>query len=179
MNQKTDVELVTAIKNGNILAFETLVKEYQQPLFRYVMRIIRNEADAREIVQDSLFKIYKTIDRIDTTKKITSYIFAVTKNNTISHLRKRKIEIRLSESFVADEDETIFEHLVSEEDSLLIKGAVEKLADKYRQVIDLYYFDNLAYEEISQHTGYPINTVRTLLRRAKIQLKKIINYETD
>jgi RNA polymerase sigma-70 factor, ECF subfamily len=178
MYQKADIELIQAIKAGDILAFENLVKKYQQPLFRFVMRVVWNEKDAEEIVQDTLFNTYKNIDKIDTTKTISTYIFAIAKNTAISVLRRKKVSVSFDKTVDVEDDAKIFENLIQKETAQHIHLALNQLEEKYRLVIRLYYFEDLAYTEISRKCRIPLNSVRTILRRAKIQLKTILNYET-
>lgn len=178
MDTKTDEALVADIQQGDVLAFEILVKRYQRRLFSFVSHIIYDAHAAEEVVQDALFDTYKTIDRVDTTKKFSSYLFTIAKNKAISYLRRMKHAVSLDATQEqADEEETIYEHLVEAEKNHRVKDAIDALEEKYRRVITLYYFDDLSYEEISKKVKLPVNTVRTHLFRAKGALRKILNYE--
>ncbi len=180
MEQKTDEELVAEIQQGDVLAFEVLVKRYQRRLFSFVFRIVYDTHAAEEVVQDALFGAYKTIHRVDTTKKFSSYLFTIAKNTAISYLRRRKHTVSLDViEEQASEEETFYENLVEAEQKHRVKEAINELDDIYRRVITLYYFDDLSYEEISKKLEVPINTVRTHLSRGKAQLRKILAYEND
>jgi RNA polymerase sigma-70 factor (ECF subfamily) len=171
------MELVIAIQNGDIFAFEQLVKRYQKGLFAFAFRIVFNAGLAEEIVQDALFKIYGAIDRVDTKKKFSTYLFEITKNTAISALRGKRNTIPLEAIVTASDDEAIYEQLNRKEEQERVRRAIRTLPDKYRHVIALYYFDELSYEEISKTVRLPINTVRTHLYRAKEQLKRKLHYE--
>ncbi len=177
MNQKADKELVRAIQEGDIFAYEELVKRYQRGLFSFLMRMVHDEATASDIVQNTLFKVYQVIDHVDTNKKFSTYVFEIAKNNALSYLRSRKHTISLEEFVEIADDESFFEQFFRTDIVEKVRAAVNELPPKYRDVITLYYFEDLSYEEVSKKLKIPVNTVRTHLARAKIQLRKLLSYE--
>jgi RNA polymerase sigma factor (sigma-70 family) len=177
MSHKSDMELVTAIQKGDILSYEELVKRYQRGIFVFVVRLIRDEHTASDIVQETFIKTYQHIDRIDTTKKFSTYIFEIAKNTAFSYLRKLKQHISLDDIVNVGEEESFIEEIYRWDVIHCVRTAVSALPQKYRQVISLYYFEELSYEEISKKLSLPINTVRTHLKRAKNILKKELPYD--
>lgn len=173
MQANQDEELIRKIRQGDIFAYEILVRRYQQRLFGFIFRIVKQKEPTEEILLDSLYKIYKNIDKIDLSRKFSTYLFEIAKNDALSYLRKQKKEISINDLEFIDEDETIYEKLSKKDEEIRIRKAISHLEDKYQQVISLYYFEDLSYEEISAKLRIPINTIRTHLRRAKGQLKKI------
>ena len=175
MNTQTDEQLVTRVQSGDVSAFETLVKRYQRRLYSFIVHIVSDEHLAEEVAADSLFSIYKSIDRVDTTKKFYSYVFAIAKNTAISRLRQKKTHVRLDDiEHVAAEDESMYEELIIADRYHHVRSAILKLEEKYRNVIRLYYFNDLSYEEIGKKLHMPVNTVRTHLLRAKKLLGEIL-----
>lgn len=170
----TDEQLVRAIQEGDVLAYETLIKRYQHGLFFFVLRIVHDDAIASDVVQNSLVKVYEIIDRIDTKKKFSTFVFEIAKNAAISELRKRKHDISLEEIVDFAEEESFVEELYQADLENQVRNIVKHLPPKYRAVITLYYFEELSYEEIGRKLRLPINTVRTHLKRAKEQLKKLL-----
>lgn len=177
MNPKTDEELVGDIRNGDVPAFEEIVRRYQARLQRFAYRIIYREDQTQDIVQDAFFKLYQTIDRVDTTKKFSSYIFQIAKNTAISFIRKQHKEISLETIEDLWEDGDLIEQLHQKDTQKSVHTAIDYLDKKYRYVIRLYYFDELSYEEIAKKLKLPINTVRTHLKRAKEELEKLLKNE--
>lgn len=175
MDSRPDEQLVQEIQQGDVLAFEMLVKRYQRRLFSFVFHILYDVHAAEEVVQDTLFGAYKTIYRVDTTKKFSSYLFTIAKNTAISYLRRQKQTISLSEiEEQASEEETLYEELIEAEKQHRVRESLHALEEKYRRVITLYYFNDLSYEEISQKLKIPVNTVRTHLLRAKQRLQEVL-----
>jgi RNA polymerase sigma-70 factor, ECF subfamily len=174
MEARSDEALVEAIQEGDVFAFEPLVKRYLKRLHSFVLHIVRDDQAASDVVQESLISLYKTIDRIDTTKKFSIYVFSIARNTAISYLRTRKKQVSLEDVVLIDEDEKLYEGLIAADRRHTVGAALAKLEQKYRKVIRLYYFDDLSYEEIGRVMRIPVNTVRTHLFRAKQILKKLL-----
>ncbi len=178
MHEMSDEPLVRAVKEGSISAFEELVGRYQGKLLSFVTYLIRDPEAAQDVVQESFISLYKTIDNVDTSKKFSSYLFSIARNNAISHMRGSKRHIPLVEAehiTAADTAETL---MMERDEKHHIEQALDIIDAKYKKVITLYYFEDLSYEEMSKRMRLPINTIRTHLRRAKDALRKVLTYET-
>lgn len=172
MGEMTDEELVSKIQEGDVTFFEDLVRRYQKRLYPFVKRIVFDPNIAEEIVSDAFFNVYKTIERVDTARKFSSYIFTIAKNCAFSRLRKKHKNVPLDEEITISEDESFYEAMVRKDEENALKSAIDNLPEKFKLVIRLYYFDELSYEEIGERLKLPLNTVRTHLRRAKAELRK-------
>jgi RNA polymerase sigma-70 factor, ECF subfamily len=172
MDTESDEQLVTSVQNGSIHAYETLVRRYQHRLFVFALRIMNDPHAAEEVVQDAFLSIYRTIDRIDTDKKFSSYVYKITHNEAVSYLRSKKSTVPLEDNIMTDEDITLYENLIQSEQRSQIRKAMDALEPRYKKVLELYYFDELQYDEIGKRLGLPVNTVRTHLRRAKVALRE-------
>lgn len=172
MSETPDEQLVRQIQDGNIFVFETLVKRYQRKLYLFVFYMLREDQASQDVVQDSLISLYKTIDRVDTSKKFSAYMFLITRNMTLSYLRRLKKSVSLEKIKEFQEEESLYENFVLTEQNSILSKALSTLSAIHQQVIRLYYFSDLSYEEISKSVHMPVNTVRTHLRRAKEHLRK-------
>lgn len=177
MDTFTDEALVRDIQAGNISAFEPLVVRYQEKLLAFVTYIVRDAATAADIVQESFITLYKTIDRVDADKKFSSYLFSIARNNAISFLRSRKFHVPIEDALDVPASDTPEQQLDASEETRRIREALDLIDRKYKQVISLYYFDDLSYEEMSKRLHLPVNTIRTHVRRAKDALRKVLPYE--
>lgn len=171
---KTDEELVRATQEGSIRAFEELVKKYQNKLVVFVTRLTHDESLADDVVIETLFSLYKTIDRIDITKKFSSYLYTMVRNAAYSALRQQKHHVSLAEAVTVPDETQHEDSFLDEHDRQRITSALQKIPPRYATVLGLYYFDELSYEEIATKIRVPINTVRTHLARGKSALKKIL-----
>lgn len=174
MRNIADETLVTQVQEGNIGAFEELVRRYQRKLYRFVIRIVPEHHIAEDIVQEACIRLYTSIEQVDTTKKFSSYFYAITRNVTMTFLREKKHDVSFEKvNFLATE-ESPDTQLIRFDERHRVHQAIASLNTKYKKVISLYYFENLSYEEISRKLKFPINTVRTHLKRAKEALRKIL-----
>lgn len=174
MNDLSDEALVYDVQEGSIAAFEVLVARYQTKLHSFVTYLIHDPEAAEDVVQESFISLYKTIDRVDTRKKFSSYLFSVTRNFAISFLRSKKQHAPLREALDTAAGETPEEEYEQKDTAMRVEKALDMIDNKYRKVLSLYYYDNLSYEEIGKRLDIPVNTVRTHLRRAKEALKKVL-----
>jgi RNA polymerase sigma factor (sigma-70 family) len=177
MDNLSDNALITEIKSGNVLAFEILVKKYQDRLLSFVEGRCHDRALSEEIVQDTFLKLYKTIDRVSPKHKFSSYLFQIAKNTTFDYQRKLKPTVPLIDAAYQTTGESMEENLHRKLEQGKTKKAISDLKKPQRQIIRLYYFDELSYKEISHKLSLPLNTVKTNLSRAKKALRKVLKYD--
>ena len=166
MEELSEKEIVRQIKKGNINFFEVLVNKYSNIVYYYTLRRVRSTTDSEDIVQNAFIKAYKGIDGFDLKQSFYPWFFTIVKNEIIEFIRKNKAHFELTEEMPAAEvqaDE--FEYLVKD-----LKG-------EYKKVLELYFRDGYSYDEIGKKLKKNINTVKTLIRRAKNEVKK--NYERE
>lgn len=181
ITQKTDEELVVlTLKNQDYFVY--LINRYKDKLFRYIRRISRFcDEDIADVLQEVFIKVYQNLNDFDRTLKFSSWIYRITHNEVISFFRKVKAR---PESVIAVDDAKIINYFALEVDLAddLDKEYLKKsfgnflvnLAPKYREVIVLRYFEDKSYEEISHILKKSVSSVGTLLRRAKMKLKREI-----
>ena len=90
-----DEALVLEVQSGNIRAFEYIVRRYHARLFAFLRRMIQDEATVEEVVQDAFLNLYRTIDRVDTSQRFSTYLHAIAKHQAISTWRKMKDAVPL------------------------------------------------------------------------------------
>jgi RNA polymerase sigma-70 factor (ECF subfamily) len=173
-----DEELVAKVKEGDLESLECLVIRYQERLISFVVYLVKNEMEAEEIVQDTFFNLYKTIRRVDETRKFSTYLYQIAKNLSFSHLRKKKIELSLDEALVLGMGEDgLYDDYFVKETSEKLKQQVSSLEDKYRHPLQMQYHDGLSYGEIGEKLKLPVGTVKTRISRAKQILREKLKNE--
>lgn len=172
IKQDSDEKLVEDVKNGNVESFETLVKRYSGKIMAFVFKILHDRYLSEETVQDSFFSLYKSINRVDTERKFSPYLYKIAKNKAIEKLRTRKNELALNEEIAGGDSDNIYEKIIKSENKARIRKAVDELEKKYKDPINLYFFENLSYGQIAGKLSIPVNTVRTRLKRGKVALRK-------
>jgi RNA polymerase sigma factor (sigma-70 family) len=154
-----------------------LVRRFEKKLYMFVFGIVKREDDAKDVVQDTFIRVYEHVDRFDVRRNFSAYLYASAKNEAISLLRKRKHSVSLEDIELVDEKQKPEEALMTKSTNEALHRAIGTLDGKYQRVVRLYYFHDLSYEEIAHRLSLPLNTVRTYLRRAKIQLKSLLAHE--
>ncbi len=181
----SDEILVEKIQLGNDKDFNILSQRYKTKLIRYIFNFTKNIESAEDILQNTLIKTHKNINRFDLSKKFSPWIYRIAHNETMTYLNK---ETKNRKVLSLDNDGQIEDDIFSQKDieSLSmnswfkkelqdeIQVFIKKLPEKYSSIIYMKFIEDLSYQEISESLNIPINTVRTQVSRAKKQLLKII-----
>lgn len=166
MEELSEKETIRQIKKGNINYFEVLVNKYSKIVYFYVLKRVRNASDSEDIVQNAFIKAYKGIDGFDLKQSFYPWFFTIVKNEIIEFFRRNKAHFELSEEIPAAEAQ-------ADEFDSLMRG----LKAEHKKVLELYFRDGYSYIDIAKKLNKNINTVKTLIRRAKEEVKK--NYEKN
>lgn len=180
--QKTDEELVSlSLQNKD--AFGYLVNRYQAKLGRYIRRISKfDEEETADVLQDVFIKAYLNLNDFDKKLKFSAWIYRITHNQVISQYRHLKVR---PQAVIAVDDESVANKFTDGVDlereldqkysTATVRAALQKLPYKYQEVLVLRYLEDKSYEEISAILRKPVNTVGTLINRAKKELEQLIN----
>lgn len=179
----TEGTLVQLSRTGDSAAFMELIHLYRDKLHRLAYRMLNNQHDSEDIVQETFMRVYLNLNQYDDTQKFSTWIYRIGKNLCIDLLRKKK-DVRSLDSGLGDEKErTFYDKLTSDEigpeNRVLLnefqdqlRKVIDKLSDKYKTIVTLYYLNELTLEEISETLGLPVTTVKTRLYRGREQLRK-------
>jgi len=174
-NYKSDRDLLILLKNGDTLAFYDIYERYCKKLYHFVLRSIKQESDAEEIVQVVFVKIWERRNKIQTNTSFEFFLFRIAYNETMDLFRKRISEkkyveyvksIQQSEATNNTTDEIRYNELSREVDSLL-----EDLTPRQREIFCLSHNEGLSNKEISKKINISENTVKKHLLNARSYLK--------
>lgn len=178
-SEKTDEELA-ALTLEKPEAYVFLVQRYEEKLLRYIMRISRStKEDGEDLLQEVFLSAYKNLNDFDQDLKFSSWIYRITHNKVISHFRKVTARPKTT---TYEGDSNLLNILSSDEDLALelerkctvkeVKEILEKMDERYREVLVLKFLEEKDYKEISDILEKPMGTVATLISRAKKQFKE-------
>jgi RNA polymerase sigma-70 factor (ECF subfamily) len=187
----TDDVLVERARQGELPAFEELVNRHEEKLYRVAMRLMRNENDAREVLQDALLSAWQNLDGFAGRAQFGSWIYRVTVNTALMLLRSRRRHPAVSmddvDAMVLDEavgegalgagrnwSRRPDEQLQSAELKEQIQGALDGLPEILRVVFVLRDVEGLSTEETADLLGVTVPTVKTRLHRARMVLREVI-----
>ena len=180
MDRDRERELVRRIRSGDYELFERLIKEYQNPLYVFLLRIMRNEDDARDICQDTFFRAYKYLKSFREDAKFSSWLFQIGYHISIDKLRKKKRHAAaLSRMDLKVKTPGKERDLEIKEEGIRITQLMEDLPHNHRAVLHLFYKEEKSYKEIASIMKIPINTVKSHIFRAKEILRKRLEGESE
>jgi RNA polymerase sigma-70 factor (ECF subfamily) len=172
--------IVRAQKNDSA-AIEALIYAYEKRVYNIAFRFMGNEADAWDMAQESLIKIYKSVSSFKSRSSFSSWVYRLTANTCLDGLRKRK-KAPLSldhtvESGASYEDASNplpEDYALKAERSKDIQKALDKLSSDHKAVIILRDISGLSYEEIAESLGLSIGTVKSRINRGRAKLKELL-----
>ena len=161
-----------------MVAFDAIYNQYSVRLYGFVLRYIKIEADAEEIVQDVFLKIWKAHKNIDICCFFESFLFTIAYNSTISMLRKRASERKylehLAKKFQIDQAPDLIEEIEYNELDEKLKSLVDKLTPRQKEIFQLSRYKGLSHEQIAKELNISTNTVKHHLVAALSFLKSNI-----
>jgi RNA polymerase sigma-70 factor, ECF subfamily len=166
-----DDAIVQLIQAGRAeQAFEQLVPAYRRRVIGLAYSVLRDRAAAEDLAQEVFVKLWRALPRYDGRARLSTWIYAITRNAAISALRTRRRSVSLSDPAVLAEVENREAAPDPGPDDAALWRHVEALPEKQRQAVILYYQDERAVDEVAAMMGMPVNTVKTHLHRARASL---------
>lgn len=184
-----DIKLMLQVKNGDNNSFEQLVNRNKQKMFALAYRFLGNYQDAEDVAQESFIKIYNSAKTYQPLSKFTTWMYKICKNTCIKKLRQKKTgNISLSDHKTNADDihdgeiedknsELPEQKLLKQEKAEIVKKAIDSLGERQRLAVILYRYENCSYEEIAEIMNCSSEAVKSILHRARVNLKNILkNY---
>ncbi|GIW64386.1 MAG: RNA polymerase sigma factor [Patescibacteria group bacterium] len=172
MKNLTDEQLVEEIKKNKQL-FSILIDRYQKKIEKYVFYLTNRKEEVDDLVQEIFIKVFVNLNSFDIKKKFASWLFRIAHNQVVNFFKKYKNKLSLDEKIMIVDESNIEENIEKDEVKKILNSCLEKIPIGYKEIILLYYFEELSYEEISDSLKIPIGTVSIRLSRAKKFLKKL------
>jgi RNA polymerase sigma-70 factor (ECF subfamily) len=183
--KEDDIQLIARARNGDELAFRELLKKYERPVFTICLRMVRNRDEATDLAQEAFIKVFSMLERYNPSYAFSSWLFKITSNLCIDHLRKRRIETFAMDEPIDGEkgeiqrqyessDPDPEQEYIRKEKMLRLNEAVENLPPHYRIMLILRHQENLSYEEIADSLEIPLGTVKARIHRAREMLKSTL-----
>ncbi len=179
----SDNEIVKLVIAKNQRAYQELMRRYQIKLYSYLYRLIRDKEESEDLLQGIFMKVYGNIKSFDTRRKFSSWIYRIAHNEAVNFLKKRSrrhlisiedIQSSKDKLEIIDIGKSPIDAWIGKELKKEMQEALEKLPPKYKEVLMLRYYYDKSYEEMSEVLGKPVNSVGTLLNRAKKKLMEIM-----
>jgi RNA polymerase sigma-70 factor (ECF subfamily) len=172
-----DSALVVRLKRRDPQALAELYDRYGRAAYSLVLRVVRDQAIAEDLVQETFLRVWNRVHSIDSEKgAIGPWLLAIARNRAIDYLRSsagrdRNAAVELDESEHAPLYHEMEAGLLASDQVRRVKAAMEKLAPNHRTVVELAYFEGLSQPEMSARMGQPLGTIKTWVRTALQSLR--------
>ncbi len=178
MDLQTDEQYARAVQAGDQQAFGPLVERYEAKLLRYGRKFLSAREDIEDIVQDVFVSAYRNIRSFDASQRFSPWIYRIAHNAFVDGIKSKSRNpfMRIDfDTFVTlpVHDDSALKDREQKEMRAMIDQGLEKMSAKYREVLVLYYLEELSYKEIADVIQVPTGTVGARVNRAKSELRKI------
>lgn len=183
-----DVALMLRVKTGDMDAFEQLIEIYQGPVIGTVAKMLGGASEAEDIAQQVFVRVWKSAARYEPQAKFTTWLFTITRNLVFNETRRRKrkptvsVEKReevghqmVEDSQTVSPDQDVL-HAELEE---AVDKAIQELPDKQRMAVILRRYEEMPYDEIGKILSMSVPAVKSVLFRARTQLKESLQRYLD
>ncbi len=175
-NGTGDSELIKRIAAKDRVAVEVLYGRFNVRLYRFILRLVRNEAIAEELTNETFMEIWLVARKFEGRSSVSTWIFAIARNKAISLLRKRSEDALDDDQAMAIEDDADTPEVAAQkgDKAALIRACLNQLSNEHREVVDLVYYHENSIKEVSEIVGIPENTVKTRMFHARKRLSELM-----
>ena len=187
-----DYELVLrATNNKDQQAFSDLMDKYKDPIYYMLLKMVNNNDDAEDLTLEAFGKAFNRLNQYTPNFAFSTWLFKIATNNCIDFLRKKKKNVMSIDNSVSNNDgeEYMFEIksngmtpeqiAMNEQKIQLMRQYVKKLKPRYEILVEMRYFKEMSYEEISIELNLPLGTVKAQLFRAREFLYNIMKHSFE
>jgi RNA polymerase sigma-70 factor (ECF subfamily) len=179
MHTTSDEALIARIAGGDRLAMQVLFARHQVRVYRFVLRLVRNEATAEDLISEVFLEIWRQAGKFEGRSAVTTWMLGIARFKALSVLRRRQEE-ELDEETAeriedhSDDPETV---LAKKDKGEVLRQCLTKLSAEHREVIDLVYYHEKSVEEAAQIVGIPEATVKTRMFYARKKLSELLKQQ--
>src|ERR1051326_2332879 len=181
-----DYALVKLALKGDQKAYAELMERYRDSVYFMLLKMVNNKDDADDLTFEAFGKAFKRLHQYTPNFAFSTWLFKIATNNCIDFIRKKKKGTFSIDKPVENEEggemsmDVRFdgldpeENIIKKQKVLLMRSVVEKLKPRYRRLVELRYFEEMSYEEISAEMDLPLGTVKAQLFRAREFLQALL-----
>jgi len=176
MQATSDEVLIGRIANGDRLAMQVLFARHHVRVFRFVVRLVRNESTAEDLISEVFLDVWRQADRFEGRSAVTTWLLSIARFKALSALRRRPDEELNEETAGAIEDPSDDPEVALEkkDKGTIIRKCLTGLSAEHREIIDLVYYHEKSVEEVAEIVGIPENTVKTRMFYARKKLAELL-----
>lgn len=180
MSQDTDYNLIERLQNPKTqqTAFGELVKQFSEPLYWQIRKIVLGHDDANDVLQNTFIKVWTSIDNFRGDSKLSTWLYRIAINEAITYLNKQRTQNNIS---IDDTDSFLLSRLESDEyfdgdeAQLKLQKAVLTLPEKQRIVFNMKYFDEMKYEDMSEILETSVGALKASYHHAVKKIEEFLS----
>jgi RNA polymerase sigma-70 factor (ECF subfamily) len=174
-----DLLILEQILTGQKELFRLLVKRYEQAVYGMGIGFFHNREDASDFTQEVFLKVYRSLSKFEGRSRFSTWLYKIAYNTGLNHIKRKKDYQSLAEEEAITYKDTPEKKMlrVFIKDSIL--EALKGLPERFRVCVDLFFFYDRSLKEIEAITGYPVNTVKSHVFRAKKLLRNKLEGITE
>jgi RNA polymerase sigma-70 factor, ECF subfamily len=176
MQSVADEILIRKIAKGDRLAMEALFARYRVRVFRFLARMVRNEATAEELNSDVFLDIWRQAGTFEGRSAVSTWIFSIARFKALNVLQRRP-EAALDEEKVAEIEDQADDPevaLAKKDKAAVLRQCLAKLSAEHREIVSLVYYQQKSVEEVAAIVGIPEATVKTRMFYARKKLSELL-----
>jgi len=172
----SDEVLIGRIANGDRLAMQVLFARHHVRVFRFVLRLVRDEASAEDLISEVFLDVWRQAGKFEGRAQVSTWLLAIARFKALSMLRRRPEQELDEEKAEAIEDsaDTPDVTLEKKQKSEVLRQCLTSLSAEHREIIDLVYYHEKSVEEVAEIVGIPEATVKTRMFYARKKLAELL-----
>ncbi len=179
---KADYALVVLAIDGDQEAYTKLMTRYRGAIHQMMFKMVGNNEDSADLTQEAFTKAFTKLPSYEPRYAFSTWLFKIATNNCIDHIRKKRlVTLSIDETIKEDSDQQFSynirattpdpeQRLVTAQRAKMMRSLIGQLSVKYRQMIEMRFYQELSYDEIATELNIPLGTVKAQLFRAKEML---------
>ena len=163
-------------------AFDLIVPEYKDRVFRLAWTLLRDRAAAEDATQETLVRVWKALPGFDGRAQLGTWIYAITRNTCLMELRKRRLTVSFDDPDSHEAQAaaaSIATGPAGDPELGNLLRLVETLPANQQEAVRLFYLEDRSYEAVAEVLGMPLGTVKNLLFRARKKLAQLVRPEPE
>ncbi len=177
-SEPDDNDLVRMVQGGDRERFSLLIGRHQRAVFGLGLGFFKNREDSADFTQDVFLKAFRSLSSFQGRSKFSTWLYRIAYNTAINALKRRKEYASLAEDAELPDYDDPERQALGEATRAAVLSAVKDLPERYRICVDLYYFFGVSYPDIETITGFPVNTIKSHVFRAKSILRETLKNDS-